>query len=369
MLAILNSNLRRGVVSRAGAAMAGVCALAVVLPLAAMRPAPQESTKAPAQITDDMIGSSDQVRLRVMAQEQMAAHQVENATKLYERAVEVAQQKSGERSPEYAKALIDLAGAYRMTKGKWDKAIALYQQALPIQEATLGPDHPDVATTLVYLARDAASRAKHAPGNQNALPLYQRALDIRMKAFGPTDTRVAEILVAMAKLSDEEPAYRQALAAADAAGPTSSLTATALENYAAWLTNHDVAAEAGPMTTRAKEIRTTRVAEIGQRHGPAPGATRAMKVGSGVTAPRLLYKMEPEYTEEARTEKVQGTVLLYIEVGTDGLAHNVQLRKGVGSGLDEKAAEAVTQWKFAPGTKDGQPVTVAATVEVNFRLL
>jgi len=93
------------------------------------------------------------------------------------------------------------------------------------------------------------------------------------------------------------------------------------------------------------------------------------RVGGGVTAPSLLYKVEPEYSEEARKAKYQGTVLLYIEVDPSGHATNIKVQRSLGLGLDEKAIEAVKKWKFAPGKKDGKPVTVAATIEVNFRLL
>jgi len=93
------------------------------------------------------------------------------------------------------------------------------------------------------------------------------------------------------------------------------------------------------------------------------------RVGGGVTAPSLLYKKEPEYSEEARKAKYQGTVLLYVEVDASGKATNIKVQRSLGLGLDEKAIEAVKQWKFKPGYKDGKPVTVAATIEVNFRLL
>jgi protein TonB len=93
------------------------------------------------------------------------------------------------------------------------------------------------------------------------------------------------------------------------------------------------------------------------------------RVGGGVSAPVLLYKKEPEYSEEARKAKYQGTVLLYIEVDPSGRATNIRVARSLGLGLDEKAIEAVKQWKFKPGYKDGHPVTVAATIEVNFRLL
>ena len=88
-----------------------------------------------------------------------------------------------------------------------------------------------------------------------------------------------------------------------------------------------------------------------------------------MTAPILLHKIEPEYSEEARKAKYQGTVLLYIEVDPSGRATNIKIARSLGLGLDEKAIEAVKQWKFTPGKKDGKAVTVAATIEVNFRLL
>ena len=93
------------------------------------------------------------------------------------------------------------------------------------------------------------------------------------------------------------------------------------------------------------------------------------KVGGGVSQPAVIYKVDPEYSEEARKAKYSGTVLLQLVVDVDGRAKNIKVMKGVGLGLDEKAIEAVQKWKFAPGKKNGQPVAVYATVEVNFRLL
>ena len=110
----------------------------------------------------------------------------------------------------------------------------------------------------------------------------------------------------------------------------------------------------------------------GAGYGPGEGGGvggGVFRVGGGVTAPSLLYKVEPEYSEEARKAKYQGTVLLYVEVDPSGHATNIQVARSLGLGLDEKAIEAVKKWKFAPGKKDGRPVTVAATIEVNFRLL
>jgi periplasmic protein TonB len=104
----------------------------------------------------------------------------------------------------------------------------------------------------------------------------------------------------------------------------------------------------------------------GEGGGIGGGIYRA---GNGVSKPELIHKVEPEYSEEARKAKFQGVVVLYIVVDQNGNAVNPKVMKGLGLGLDEKALEAVRQWKFKPGYKDGKPVSVAATVEVNFRLL
>jgi TonB family protein len=104
---------------------------------------------------------------------------------------------------------------------------------------------------------------------------------------------------------------------------------------------------------------------VGSGEGVGGGVYR---VGGGVSAPVLIYKVEPDYTEEARAAKSQGTVLLYVEIDPNGTATNIKVQRSLGLGLDEKAIEAVRKWKFMPGRKGDQPVTVQATIEVNFRL-
>jgi TonB family protein len=67
--------------------------------------------------------------------------------------------------------------------------------------------------------------------------------------------------------------------------------------------------------------------------------------------------------------RLEGTVVVKTTIGTDGTAQNMQVIRGLGLGLDEEALQAISQWKFNPGTQNGQPVPVMATIEVNFRLL
>ncbi len=110
----------------------------------------------------------------------------------------------------------------------------------------------------------------------------------------------------------------------------------------------------------------------GPGFGPGSGGGTgggAFRVGGGVSAPSVLFKVEPEYSEEARKAKFQGTVVLSIVVDPSGKARDIRVIRPLGLGLDEKAIEAVNKWRFKPGLKDGSAVPVQATVEVNFRLL
>jgi TonB family protein len=92
------------------------------------------------------------------------------------------------------------------------------------------------------------------------------------------------------------------------------------------------------------------------------------RVGHGVSAPRAIYDPEPDYSDEARRAKYQGMVVLRVVVGSDGRPQDVRVARTLGMGLDEKAMEAVRQWRFEPGYRDGRAVPVVVDVQVNFRL-
>lgn len=108
---------------------------------------------------------------------------------------------------------------------------------------------------------------------------------------------------------------------------------------------------------------------VGYGPGDVGGIRGAYSVGAGVSRPIVLTKVDPEYSEEARKAKYSGTVMLEVIVDTEGRARDIRVSRSLGMGLDEKAVEAVTKWKFKPGTKEGRPVNVRALIEVNFRLL
>ncbi len=93
-----------------------------------------------------------------------------------------------------------------------------------------------------------------------------------------------------------------------------------------------------------------------------------VNLGWASCGPRAIYSPEPEYSEKARKKKITGTVVLSLTVGTDGLAHDIQVEKKLGYGLDEKAVEAMRKWKFQPELRDGQPIETPIKVEMTFRL-
>ena len=114
---------------------------------------------------------------------------------------------------------------------------------------------------------------------------------------------------------------------------------------------------------------------VGSGRGPGVGpglgggiGGGVYRVGGGVRAPRALYAPDPEYSDEARKAKYQGTVVLWVVVGSDGRPREVRAARPLGMGLDEKAIEAVRTWRFAPAMRDGHPVAVEVNIEVNFRL-
>ncbi len=92
------------------------------------------------------------------------------------------------------------------------------------------------------------------------------------------------------------------------------------------------------------------------------------QVGGGVSTPHAVFDPEPEYSEEARRAKFQGSVILSAIIGSDGRPRDLRVARSLGMGLDEKAMEAVNKWRFAPAMKDGYPVAVQVNIEVIFRL-
>jgi TonB family protein len=114
---------------------------------------------------------------------------------------------------------------------------------------------------------------------------------------------------------------------------------------------------------------------VGSGDGPGAGTGRNggtgggdYHIGGGVTAPTLVYRVDPEYSEEARKARFQGVVVLEAIIRRDGLVDVVNLVRRLGLGLDESAIEAVKKWRFRPAMKNGTPVQVPMRIEVSFNL-
>jgi len=106
----------------------------------------------------------------------------------------------------------------------------------------------------------------------------------------------------------------------------------------------------------------TSVAPATAQIGESPAAEGHPKT----SAPRLLRRVEPEFTQEALDAGVTGRVFVSLVVRADGSAEELKVVRGLGYGLDEKAIACIKQWEFKPGTKDGTPIDVHVTVELPF---
>ncbi|MBW4027336.1 MAG: energy transducer TonB [Acidobacteria bacterium] len=90
--------------------------------------------------------------------------------------------------------------------------------------------------------------------------------------------------------------------------------------------------------------------------------------GGGVSAPQVTYSVDPEFSDEARRAKYQGICVVSLIVDAQGNPQHVRVVRPLGMGLDEKAVEAVKQYRFKPAMYKGHPVPVEIDVEVNFRI-
>ncbi len=110
----------------------------------------------------------------------------------------------------------------------------------------------------------------------------------------------------------------------------------------------------------------------GNGYGPGSGGNTGgglYQIGGRVSAPVVIHSVEAEFSDEARRAKYQGVCLISLIVDTQGNPQNIRVVRALGMGLDEKAVEAIRQYKFKPAMKDGKtPVPVMITIEVDFRL-
>jgi TonB family protein len=371
LLAILDGRTARGKQGRAATVAAVVAAVAMMSTIvAAVRAQSQAEQNAP-EVESTIVAANAQKNHEILDQAAVSYEQLRKyaeAQKLRQASLEMAERLSGQQSQDYAIALVKLGNLARR-RSAYQEATDYYNTAL-----VLG-DRPEAFSALMNLGRDAfRGTVSGAEGHRvtlnsdpgKALEFLKRARNV---ADNGNDTGTALTWMARVRQSETDGAaeaeslYRRAVAAADA---NSAEQALALEFYAQFLKAQDRAAEAGPIEARSAGIRKTRVSAMGPREA-AP--LSIYKVGGGVKAPSLVSKVEPEYSEEARSAKYSGTAVLKVVVDVDGLAKNIEVVNALGMGLDEQAVLAIQRWKFKPGEKDGVPVPVMAKIEVNFKLM
>lgn len=181
------------------------------------------------------------------------------------------------------------------------------------------PGQPVVANNLTRLAVTLEREMKFDP----AAKAIQEALTILTKVYGPNDPTVGYAMGTLSRLKMR-------------------------------LTQRDEAMDL------AKQARVIMEKTVDPKSYP---------VGNGVAAPRIVAKKEPALSEEARKGKIQGDLLLSLVIGDDGMPRDIHVLIPLGAGMDEKAVEAVKQWRFEAGTKNDEPVAVRANLDINVRIL
>jgi TonB family protein len=298
-------------------------------------------------------------------------HRYDVAQKLLENALAIRGDASGTTSAAYAQGLVKL-GDLAAERRQFDEADTYYAQAIATG------NYPEITPALLYMG----IKSYRAQNYLAARGFLERilSLDPQGPKAGPALMWLGNVVQRSepgfvkralglagldngqqgdSQLADAEALYQRALALED---PKSFDAMDTMRNYASLLKRMGRLDESAAMEARAREAHP----EMSPKTTTLPDGV--YRVGGGITAPSLLSKVEPQYTQEARAGKIQGTSLLMVEIGPDGIARNITIRRSLEPGLDQKAIDAVTQWRFRPGTKDGVPVTVAATIEVNFRL-
>ncbi|HTB11195.1 MAG TPA: TonB family protein [Bryobacteraceae bacterium] len=270
-----------------------------------------------------------------------------NAEQIINSAIQDAQAKFGSTTTALDPALDLLAQVYQREK-RYADAASVEQQRVDIWTAAAGENSVVVGRALHQLSaaeRQAGDLPSAESHSRRALAIMTAAY-IDKPASAQAAVDLADILTAENRSDEAE----QVLGLAEKTFET-SLGADSM------------------LTIGITQRRNALLKQLGRPiSAPAPQAT-VFKAGGTVSQPRLLSKVEPQYAEDARKQKLQGTILLSLVVDATGTPTQIAVLRPLGMGLDEKAVEAISQWKFSPGLKNGTAVPVVSQVEMTFHLL
>lgn len=243
---------------------------------------------------------------------------------LYREADEIGRLAWGSESLEYASLLNDI-GRYYHLRVRYTEAENFYKLAFATRTRLLGRDHADVAAVVNNLAVLYENQVLYA----KAESYYRTALEIREKGLGEDH-------------------------------PDTIMT---LDHLARLLHKLSRPTDAAEFEERALELRR-------ERSTPAnPADLGTLAAGPGVQPAVLIERTEPDYTDEARIANHEGSVLLQVDVDGDGVPANILVLRYLGLGLDDKAVEAVRQWRFRPARSGGRKVPSRLRLEIAFRLI
>jgi TonB family protein len=297
--------------------------------------------------------SADTAAALTQARQALNRGELVNAEQILNSAIHSA---SNAKNLSVLDAPLDLLAQVYQRERKFPEAAAAQQRRIDIWAAMFGDNAVIVGRILGQLA----SIDRQAGNLPDAEFHSRRALAILTAAFvdkppaAQAAMDLADILVAEHRDDEAEQMFALARRMFETSlGPSSHLTTGASARLATLLRQ------------------SGRVAEANQLTQTAPAAV-FHPGGAGqnlIAAPHILSKVEPKYSEEARKNKLQGSILMSVIVDATGAPTQIAVLRPLGMGLDEQAVEAVSQWKFAPGTKNGTPVAVFSQIEVTFNLL
>lgn len=306
----------------------------------------------------------------------LAQHRFDDAETHFALALQVAKQ-TGARDLTVADILENLGLAER-EQNEVAASKAAYTECIDIRARRLGHDAASVATAMQGLARtllrDRDTDSAEVVGTlRQALAIRERTLGPDAPETGDTATLLGITLYSTLPKADSDKTRseidrlcgRIQDVAARTPDPAVWNAALALEFCGRYFT--ETGRDGAALAERAFRIRADAITHSREAAAALPGPV--LKIGGPVTPPRVIEKVEPLYTDEARLMKLNGTVVLSTVIDEKGRAVDIDLVRGAGFGLDEQAIECVRQWRFAPGTRDGRPVNVRAEIEVNFRVL
>ena len=269
---------------------------------------------------------------------------------------------------QFVASILSAARSY-VGQSDFNQAATLLKQAIAAQ-AQASVD-PAVSTPLLAKLADVYGNLKDWPDQEKT---FASLAAIWAITDGPNSAIVAHFLL------DEAAAFRKIGNIAEADAIEQKTIAIFNEIYGA----NNYAVQAAIQRCASCRVRNfdEQKAAINAAHSPAvPSTGKQMPViiapqpmlstmeGGVRSPPKLLSKVEPAYSERARHARHEGTVVLKILINALGEVEQAWIVNPLGLGLDDEAIRAVRRWKFEPGTNDGQPVRVAANVEVNFHLL